>query len=132
MNDYAVKGWDQTRGTLVFDGDEAVAWCQHSSPSELPNIYHRKALLDHLRDYRITCIFVDKKCRRRGMVAVALRGALDLIAQADGGVAEGLPARQRGQSSTAACEKPSTAGSARILGMIGLGRPPRPQLGGVE
>jgi hypothetical protein len=27
---------------LVFDGDAAVAWCQYSSPDELPNIHHRK------------------------------------------------------------------------------------------
>jgi hypothetical protein len=42
---------------LVFDGDEAVAWCEYGSPEELPNIYHRKqyeAELDRLADYRIT------------------------------------------------------------------------------
>jgi hypothetical protein len=42
-------------------------------------------------DYRITCIFVDKKYRRTGVTAIALRGAIDLIAQAGGGVVEGYP-----------------------------------------
>jgi hypothetical protein len=42
-------------------------------------------------DYRITCIFVDKKYRREGVTAAALRGAVDLIAQAGGGVVEGYP-----------------------------------------
>ena len=42
-------------------------------------------------DYRITCIFVDKKYRRGGVTAAALRGAMDLIAQAGGGVVEGYP-----------------------------------------
>ena len=59
---------------LVFDGDEAVAWCEYGTPEELPNIYHRKeyeAELDKLPDYRITCSFVNR-CRRQGLTAVAL------------------------------------------------------------
>jgi hypothetical protein len=31
-------------------------------------------------DYRLTCFFVDKHCRRRGVSALALQSALDLIA----------------------------------------------------
>jgi hypothetical protein len=34
---------------------------------------------------------VDKKYRRRGLSAIALQGALDLIAAAGGGVVEGYP-----------------------------------------
>lgn len=78
----------------MYDGDDAVAWCQYGSPQELPNIYHRKQYeeeLDILPDYRITCIFVDKRYRRRGLSAVAVQGALDLIAAAGGGVVEGYP-----------------------------------------
>src|SRR5262249_34296297 len=79
---------------LVFDGDEAVAWCEYGTPEELPNIYHLKeyeADLDRLPDYRITCFFVDKKYRRHGLTAIALRGALELIARDGGGVVEGYP-----------------------------------------
>jgi hypothetical protein len=36
-------------------------------------------------------LFVDKNYRRKGLTAVALQGALDLIAQAGGGVVEGYP-----------------------------------------
>ena len=84
----------RAHAALVYDGDEAVAWCQYGSPDELPNIYHRKQYLeelDVLPDYRITCIFVDKRYRRRGLSAIALGGALDLIATAGGGVVEGYP-----------------------------------------
>src|SRR5262252_1578527 len=90
----------RAHAALVFDGDEAVAWCEYGSPEELPNIYHRKqydAELDKLPDYRITCIFVDKKYRRQGLSAVALGGALDLISQAGGGAVEGYPHDNRGQ-----------------------------------
>ena len=84
----------RAHAALVLDGTEAVAWAQYGSPEELPNIYHRKQYdetLDVLPDYRVTCIFVDKKHRRNGVTELALRGALDLIGQAGGGVVEGYP-----------------------------------------
>ena len=90
----------RAHAALVFDGDEAVAWCQYGTPEELPNIHHRKeyeAALDTPPDYRITCIFVDRKYRRGGMTAAALAGAVDLIAQAGGGVVEGYPHDTSGQ-----------------------------------
>jgi hypothetical protein len=87
-------GERRAHAALVFRADEVVAWCQYGSPVELPNIYHRKqydAELDVMPDYRITCIFVDKRHRRSGLSSVALRGALDLIAAAGGGLVEGYP-----------------------------------------
>jgi GNAT superfamily N-acetyltransferase len=84
----------RAHAALVFDGDLAVAWCQYGAPEELPNIYHRKeyeAGMDRLPDYRLTCFFVDRRYRRKGLAAVALQGALDLIARAGGGVVEAYP-----------------------------------------
>ena len=84
----------RSRAALVFDGDEAIAWCQFGTPDELPNLYHRKQYLEEAvrrPDYRLTCIFVDKRYRRRGVSELALQGALDLIAAAGGGVVEGYP-----------------------------------------
>ena len=79
---------------------EAVAWCEYGSPEELPNIYHRKQYeeeLDLVPDYRVTCIFVDRRYRRKGLSAVALQGALDLISEAGGGVVEGYPHDTQGK-----------------------------------
>jgi GNAT superfamily N-acetyltransferase len=90
----------RAHAALVFDGDLAVAWCQYGSPQELPNIYHRKeyeAGLDRLPDYRLTCFFVDRGYRRKGVAGVALRGALGLIAQAGGGVVEAYPQDTQGK-----------------------------------
>jgi GNAT superfamily N-acetyltransferase len=42
-------------------------------------------------DYRITCLFVDRGYRRKGMAATAVRGALALIADAGGGLVESYP-----------------------------------------
>jgi GNAT superfamily N-acetyltransferase len=94
----------RAHAAVVFDGDRAVGWCQYGSPEELPNIYHRKAYESGLvepADYRITCFFVDRDYRREGVAAVALQGALDLIAAAGGGVVEGYPQDTQGKKVSA-------------------------------
>jgi hypothetical protein len=94
----------RAHAALVFDGTEAVAWCEYGTPDELPNIYHRKeyeAGLDRLPDYRLTCFFVDRRYRRGGLARVALDGALRLIEQAGGGVVEAYPHDTGGQKTSA-------------------------------
>jgi GNAT superfamily N-acetyltransferase len=90
----------KAHAALVFDGDAAVGWCQYGSPDELPRIYHRKEYeatrTGEAPDYRVTCFFVDRDHRRKGVAAVALRGALDLIAKAGGGLVEGYPRDTQG------------------------------------
>ena len=79
---------------LVYDGDLAIAWAEYGTPEELPGIHHRKEYLataERLPDYRVTCIQVEKVHRGKGLASVALRGAVDLIAQAGGGLVEGYP-----------------------------------------
>jgi hypothetical protein len=86
----------KAHAALVLDGDRAVAWCEYGTPEELPSIHHRKQYDseragDPAVDYRLTCIFIDKGYRRAGLTHLAIEGALDLIAQAGGGVVEGYP-----------------------------------------
>ncbi len=79
---------------LVYDGDRAVAWAEYGSPDELPNIQHRKdylATARRLPDYRVTCILVERGARGQGLASHALRGAVELIARAGGGLVEGYP-----------------------------------------
>src|SRR3954451_14115438 len=79
---------------LVYDDDRAVAWAEYGSPEELPDIQHRKEYLataGRLPDYRITCILGERGPRGQGLAATAWRGAVELIAQAGGGVVEGYP-----------------------------------------
>ena len=92
----------RAHAALVLDGDAAVAWCQYGSPEELPRIYHRKewaaGLTGEPPAYRITCIFVDRDYRRKGVAGAAVRGALELIANAGGGVVEGYPHDLQGET----------------------------------
>ncbi len=84
----------RAHAALVFDGDVAVAWAEYGSVEELPNIHHRKDWeqgLVRMPDYRITCLFVDRRYRRKGMATVAVRSALALIGAAGGGLVESYP-----------------------------------------
>lgn len=76
------------------DGEEAIAWAEYGTPAELPDIHHRKQYDAEKQgdpDYRITCVFIDRRWRRQGLSEIAIRGALDLIARAGGGVVEAYP-----------------------------------------
>lgn len=84
----------RTHAALVMDGDRAIAWAQFGPVAEVRNIHHRKEWeqgLVRAPDFRVTCLFVDRDHRRGGVAAVAVRGALALIAQAGGGLVEAYP-----------------------------------------
>jgi GNAT superfamily N-acetyltransferase len=84
----------RAHAALVFDGDEAIGWCQFGSPDELPRIKHRRAYeAGNVRgpDWRITCFFVHKDHRGQGVAARALDGALDQISALGGGLVESYP-----------------------------------------
>jgi GNAT superfamily N-acetyltransferase len=79
---------------LVYDGPDCVGWCQFGPTEELTRIKlqraYREGLAD-LPDWRITCFFVDKGYRRRGVASAALEGALGEIARLGGGTVESYP-----------------------------------------
>jgi len=86
---------------LVYDGSTCVGWCQFGSPAELPRIKHQRAYrdgLERLPDWRITCLFVDKAYRGKGVSAAALSGALREIALLGGGTVESYPEDPSGRS----------------------------------
>lgn len=94
----------EAHAALVFDGDTAVGWCEYGPPDELPGIFHRKQVESAgapLPDYRLTCFFVDRGHRRRGVATAALDGALELIAAAGGGVVETYPRDTAGKKYSA-------------------------------
>ncbi len=89
---------------LVFDGRACIGWCQFGSPDELPRIKRQRAYaegLSHLPDWRITCFFVDKAHRGKGVAVAALDGALQEIARLGGGTVESYPEDVTGRSVSA-------------------------------
>ena len=85
---------NRAHASLVYDGADCVGWCQFGPTAELPRIKSLKAYeagLQVLPDWRITCFFVGRKHRGKGVAATALQGALDEIGRLGGGVVESYP-----------------------------------------
>ncbi|GGR26772.1 GNAT family N-acetyltransferase [Streptomyces aurantiogriseus] len=103
----------RAHATLVYDGAECVGWCQFGPVAELPRIKHRRAYEAGLGeegaggggaglpDWRITCFFVDRAYRRRGVASAGLDGALREIARLGGGTVESYPEDVAGRSVSA-------------------------------
>ena len=90
----------RAHAALVFDGPDAVGWCQFGPTAELPNIRSRKAYeegLQRLPDWRITCFFIDRERRGEGIATLALHEALRYIAQSGGGMVEAYPEDYTGE-----------------------------------
>ena len=91
----------RAHAALVYDGSTAVGWCQFGPTPELPRIKNKRAYLDGLTDlpdWRITCFFVDRDYKRKGVASVALKGALHEISRLGGGTVESYPEDVEGRS----------------------------------
>lgn len=88
-------GTDRAHAALVFDETGlAQGWCQYGGPDELSNIKHRRKYdvePPPVPDWRITCVFVDRRHRGKGIARIALEGALEQIAESGGGLVEAIP-----------------------------------------
>ena len=94
----------RAHAALVYDDEACVGWCQFGVPDELPRIKNRRAYLDGLNDlpdWRITCFFVDRGRRNRGVSSAALAGALEEIGRLGGGTVESYPDEVDGRSVSA-------------------------------
>ena len=90
----------RAHAALVFEGKDAVGWCQFGPTGELPNIRSRKAYeegMKELPDWRITCFSVDRARRGNGIATMALGEALKMIAGLGGGTVEAYPEDYTGQ-----------------------------------
>jgi GNAT superfamily N-acetyltransferase len=93
----------RAHAALVYDGEACVGWCQFGPTDELPRIKHGRAYregLTALPDWRITCFFVDKSHRGKGVAAAALEGALREIGRLGGGTVESYPEDVAGRSTS--------------------------------
>ena len=87
----------QSHAILVYDNESPVGWCQYGAKEELPRIDagrgYRKvgppAAAEKL--WRITCFFVDRDYRGKGVAKLALNAALESIKRQGGGIVEAYP-----------------------------------------
>jgi GNAT superfamily N-acetyltransferase len=80
-------------GLLAYDGPAPVAWCAVAPRDAFP-VLGRSRILQPVDDtpvWSITCLFVRRDYRRRGVTVPLLRAAADLVGGRGGRVAEGYP-----------------------------------------
>ena len=83
----------RAHAALVFDIDgRAQGWCQYGTTEELGLRHAREYAKDPPppADWRITCIFVDRRHRGQGVARAALDGALTQISGLGGGRVEAI------------------------------------------
>jgi len=84
----------RAHAALVYDDSACIGWCQFGPTDELPRIKRQRAYREDTSerpDWRITCFFVDKDYRGRGVASAALEGAVREIARLGGGTVESFP-----------------------------------------
>jgi ribosomal protein S18 acetylase RimI-like enzyme len=87
----------RSHAILVYESRIPVGWCQYGTQDELPRIdagrNYRKVgpPAGAERLWRITCFFVDRRYRGKGVAKAGLRAALTSIRERGGGVVEAYP-----------------------------------------
>jgi GNAT superfamily N-acetyltransferase len=66
-------------GLLAFDGDLAVGWCQLTPRDALPWLdgFRRLKRIDHVPVWSISCFYVRRGYRRKGVTSALISAALD-------------------------------------------------------
>lgn len=66
-------------GLLAFDGDLAVGWCQLTPRAELPWLDRswRLKRVDEAPVWSISCFYIRKGCRKRGVTTALIEAAID-------------------------------------------------------
>ena len=87
----------RSHAALVYEGNSLVGWCQYGLKDELPRIdagrnYRKlKPLSSEQKLWRITCFYIDRHHRGKGVARAGLKGALESIEKRGGGIVEAYP-----------------------------------------
>jgi GNAT superfamily N-acetyltransferase len=91
LRDLVASG--ETPGLLGYLGDEPVGWCAVAPRADYSALERSRILkpIDDQTVWSISCLFVDKHHRRKGISVQLLRAAVDHVRQKGGTIVEGYP-----------------------------------------
>lgn len=84
---------DEEPGILAYADGKPVGWCA-LAPREAYPALERSRLLTPIDDqpvWSISCFFIGKEYRRRGLTVALLRAAIDFVRERGGKIVEGYP-----------------------------------------
>jgi len=91
-----VRGGDSP-GVLAYDGKRPIGWCAVAPRADYPALGRSRVLkpVDDLPVWSISCLFVEKESRRRGVSARLIRAAAAFAASCGARTVEGYPVEPR-------------------------------------
>ena len=80
-------------GILVFEDQEPIGWCAISPREDLPSLSRSRVLapVDDLKIWSVTCFFVARPHRRRGVARKLLKAAVKYARSHGARLIEGYP-----------------------------------------
>jgi len=92
-----IVGGDLPPGVLAYSGDEAVGWCAIAPRADYPRLKASRILkpIDDEPVWSVSCFFVARPYRRRGVTAALLRAALVFARSRGAQIVEGYPIEPR-------------------------------------
>jgi GNAT superfamily N-acetyltransferase len=80
-------------GLLAFDGDQPVGWCQLTPRQDLSWLNRRRALqaVDDMPVWSISCFYVRRGYRRKGVMSALIREALKTAKHTNAPAVEAYP-----------------------------------------
>ena len=80
-------------GILAYAGQTAVGWCSVAPREEFIRLGSSRILksVDVVPVWSISCLFISRDYRNRGVSVALLRAAIDFVAERGGTVVEGYP-----------------------------------------
>ena len=80
-------------GLLVYSEGYPVGWIAVEPRSAYPKLAHSRTLkpVDGQEVWSITCFFVEKKHRRKGITVELIKAAVEYVKSRDGKIIEGYP-----------------------------------------
>jgi GNAT superfamily N-acetyltransferase len=112
-------------GILAYDGSTPIGWCAIAPRGDYPRLARARTLkpLDERPVWSVTCLFVEKGWRRRGLSPKLVEAAAAYAREHGATLVEGYPTDPRGRNSPAAWVWTGLPGTFEKAGFEEVARP---------
>ena len=89
----AIVDSGETPGILAYGENQPIGWCAVAPREKYPALKRSRLLkpIDDKPVWSVTCFFVDKGSRRRGLMSALLAAAVEHVKTQGGRIIEGYP-----------------------------------------
>jgi GNAT superfamily N-acetyltransferase len=112
-------------GILAYAADKAVGWCSVAPRESYSSLMRSRVLkpADAQPAWSVTCLFVARDWRGRGMSEALVRAAVDYVRERGGRLVEAYPTDPRGKRLAAVSSYMGTPAIFRAAGFREFSRP---------